>query len=541
MCTLTDPTADPIDPRFYTPSRSPIPFSPPPTSSTDSPSSASPAAPSPAPPASESGGHEELKRRKTIAERMAKLGGIKFGAPPPPPPPPVGRVQTTTPAQPAEDEGTEGTTAVPAQPAPEEGEEEEEEEQARRQRITAKLAGMGGMRFGMLPVQQGIGVVPPPPPPFIPTRLEEEATPRSPPRGIAGYPESDQEYEHPGSSDDGVKVEAEESELEEVRYEDLEDEYGVEEVEEEGLGTPPPPPPPPRSTRPPIPTGRPPPIPPIGRRPSLEATLAASGRSGSFETITSAPRPPVRQGTSDFVMVEAEEDQLAHPALSSRGPQTLSSVPQSLEPPDLAATGQWDLPSIPSGSLDLHDSSDLAASRWSEDSTTYPPAAPSSAPHPPPPPASGQPRAPAAVSARVTAEELRAVWLRVGMHVAEAALDLFERSKRTLVGTGSYEGFIAEALAHVPNAAPPHHPGEYGFLVYAQTGAQVHTRLTDIMPGDVVVLEGAKLKGHKGLQTYSKSVGGASPCMGVVSEFDAKKLKLRALQANQRVGQAVRP
>ena len=468
---------------------------------------------------------------------MAKLGGIKFGAPPPPP---VSRVQISTPAQPAEDEGAEGNTAVPAQPAPEE--EEEEDEQARRQRITAKLAGMGGMRFGMLPVQPGMGVVPPPPPPPIPTRSEEEATPRSPPRGIARYPESDQEYEHPSSSDDGVHVEAEESELEEVRHEDLEDEYGVEDVEEEMLGTPPPPPPPPRSTRPPIPAGRPPPIPPIGRRPSLEATLA-SGRSGSFETITSAPRPPVRQGTSDFVMVEAEEVQLAHPALSSRGLQILPSVPQSLEPSDLTASSQWEQPSIPSGSLDLHDSIDLSASRWSEDSTTYPPAAPSSTRPPAPPPASGQPRAPhaaAAISARVTAEELRAVWLRVGMHVAEAALDLFERSKRTLVGTGSYEGFIAEALAQVPNAAPPRHPGEYGFLIYAQTGAQVHTRLTDIMPGDVVVLEGAKLKGHKGLQTYSKSVGEASPCMGVVSEFDAKKLKLRALQANRRVGQAVR-
>ena len=120
MHTITDPTADPTDPRFYTPSRSPIPFSPPPTSGTEGLSSASPATPSPAPPASESGGNVELKRRKTIAERMAKLGGIKFGAPPPPPPPPVNRVQSPDPAQPAEDEDAEGSTAVPAQPAPEE-------------------------------------------------------------------------------------------------------------------------------------------------------------------------------------------------------------------------------------------------------------------------------------------------------------------------------------------------------------------------------------------------------------------------------------
>jgi hypothetical protein len=140
----------------------------------------------------------------------------------------------------------------------------------------------------------------------------------------------------------------------------------------------------------------------------------------------------------------------------------------------------------------------------------------------------------------MTTDELRALWGRVGVHVGEAASRLLDRSKRTLVGNGSYEGFIAEALSQVPNALPPHNPGEYGFLIYAQTAAQVHTRLTDIMPGDVVVLDGAKLKGYKGLHTYSISAGEGAPCMGVVSEFDVKKLKLKALQANQRVGQVVR-
>jgi hypothetical protein len=547
---LIDSIADPIDPRFHTPFRSPnsmtLPRTPPPISGADPISYVSSPVPISTPPADEPEGGEELKRRRTIAERMAKLGGIKFGAPPPA----VNRVPAPAPAQPADDGSTEESTADPGrgQSAPEE-EGEEEDEQARRQRIAAKLAGMGGMRFGMLPIQPGMGMVSPPPPPPIPARLEEETTPRSPPRAIplprpptARYSESDQEYEHPSSSDDGVQVEADESELEEVRHEDLEDEYGVEDVEEERMGSPPPPPPP-RSTRPLVPSARPP-IPPIGRRPSLEVPLA-SGRSGSFDTITSVPRPPVRPAASDFVMVEAEEAQLAPPVPSSRGTWPLSSAPPPLpvEPSDLAGTGQWELPSIPSGSLELYDSgvaSDVSGSMWSEDSIIYPPPAPPTG-VPPQPTMMGQPRAPAAAPARMTADELRALWHRVGAHVAEAASALFERSKRTLVGTGSYEGFIAEALAQVPNASPPPNPGEYGFLIYAQTGAQVHTRLTDIMPGDVVVLEGAKLKGHKGLHTYSMSVGEASPCMGVVSEFDAKKLKLKALQANQRVGQAVGP
>ena len=226
------------------------------------------------------------------------------------------------------------------------------------------------MRFGMLPIQSGMGIVSPPPPPPIPTRLEEEVTPRSPPRTIppprqptVRYPEFDQEYERPSSSDDGVQVEVEESELEEVRHGDLEDEYGVEDVGEDQWGAPPPPPPP-RSTRSPVPSTRPPPIPQIGRRPTLEVPLS-SGRTGSFDTITSVPRPPARQVTSDFVMVEAEEALLAAPAQPSRGPQPLPSAPPSAEPSDLAGTGYWELPSIPSGHLELHDSvvaSDLSGS-----------------------------------------------------------------------------------------------------------------------------------------------------------------------------------
>jgi myosin tail region-interacting protein MTI1 len=535
----TDTTLDPIDPLFYAPAKSPNipPRTPSPTSGMDPLASVPPATPPSLPSADESG-TENLQRRRTIAERMAKLGAIKFGVPPP-----VNRVQPSAPTLPAEDAGAEGSTADAVQSAPEE-EEDEEDEQARRQRIAAKIAGMGGMRFGMLPIQPGIVSVTPPPPPPITVRPEEEATPRSPPRDIspprqpaAHYHEHEQEYEQPSSSDDGVRVEAEESELEEVRYEDLEDEYDGEVVEEERVEAPSPPPPPPRSTRPPVPPAR----------PSIPIALLP-GRSGSFSTITPGPRPPVRHSVSEFVMVEPEGAPLPSSSRYSRVPSAQwSAPPPPLESSDLAGSGQWELPSIPSGSFDLGNNvitGDLSGSMWSEDSTAYPPAARLSVSPPPtgaPQQPAGQPRAPApAAPAQMTADELRALWYRVGAYVAEAASRLLERSKRTLVGNGSYESFIAEALSQVPNASPPHGPGEYGFLIYAQTAAQVHTRLTDIMPGDVVVLDGAKLKGYKGLHTYSMSAGEGAPCMGVVSEFDLKKLKLKALQASQRVGQAVR-
>jgi hypothetical protein len=188
----------------------------------------------------------------------------------------------------------------------------------------------------------------------------------TPPRQPAAYyHESEQEYEQPSSSDDGVQVEAEESELEELGHEDLEDEYGNGGVEGE---TPVvlPPPPPPRSTRPPVPNTRPP----------VPSSLLP-GRSGSSITITPVPRPPVRQSASDFVMVEPEEAPLPSPSrVHSRVPSHQWSVHPPQESSDLAGSSQWELPSIPSGSLDL-GTGELSGSMWSEDSTAYPPAVPS--------------------------------------------------------------------------------------------------------------------------------------------------------------------
>jgi len=57
------------------------------------------------------------------------------------------------------------------------------------------------------------------------------------------------------------------------------------------------------------------------------------------------------------------------------------------------------------------------------------------------------------------------------------------------------------------------------------------------MPGDVVTLFDAKLKGHKGLQIYSQHVGIAEPLVGIISEFEQKKSKIKVFHANQHVGQ----
>ncbi|KAL1722823.1 hypothetical protein EV715DRAFT_191889 [Schizophyllum commune] len=130
-----------------------------------------------------------------------------------------------------------------------------------------------------------------------------------------------------------------------------------------------------------------------------------------------------------------------------------------------------------------------------------------------------------------------AVWGRVGVQICEAATTLFDKSKRTLIGDGSFHGFVAATLHEVPNAQAVAPPEAYGALVYAQQGQTVQKRVSEIMPGDVVLLRDAKLKGHKGLAAYSLSVGQGEDVVGIVGEFEGKKSKVRVFQANQHVGQ----
>ncbi|KAH7885491.1 hypothetical protein F5I97DRAFT_1810204 [Phlebopus sp. FC_14] len=223
--------------------------------------------------------------------------------------------------------------------------------------------------------------------------------------------------------------------------------------------------------------------------------------------------------------------------------------PSAIEPPEeLASSGQWELPSIPQGATEFGDS-DLASSGWSEDSTV--------AVHVPPPviaspsgprrPSSQVPSSSAAGNRRsidhpqpqLSAEDLMTIWGKIGVRVVESATALFEKSKRSLVGDGSYAGFVRAVLAQVSGAKMGVGVDEWGYVIYAQTGGAVQRRVAEIMPGDVIAFWDAKLKGHKGLHAYSQTVGAgeSGALVGVVSDFESKKSKVRVWQANQHVGQ----
>jgi len=500
----------------------------------------------------EHGQHKEYLRRNTIAERMAKLGGIKFGAVPLPTP-----TSRPPPSPQQSNEEEERTTSAEAKEQPT---DLDEEERARKERIAAKMASMGGMRIGMMPI--GMGGFPPQRPQVLKEENVASPLPRAvppsrpppPPVQLSQAPDSDSDYGSATASEDGIKVEAEESELEEVNYED------AQETEEEA-----PPPVPSRggrpalrqssidqSTPPPLPPSRPPiPTSVPTRRSSIQTTKSIVGPSIGDNIYGSPPQRSsafVPSNQSEYVMVEEPESQEATPPpppnRPSRLPPTRSTpqvpqapTPQSSDGITESISSQWELPSIPTSTFDFGGGADLSLS-WTD------------AAEPTSPATSLQPSVSAAPSRRTTlpserqlsADDLIALWGRIGVQVCEIATSMFEKSKKTLIGDGTYAGFVAGVVATVPNAAPvPTASGEYGYLVYVQNGALVQKRASEIMPGDIVEIHDAKFKGHKGLQTYHQNVGAAGEnLVGVVGEFEAKKSKIRVFHANQHVGQQVR-
>ncbi|KAJ7016878.1 hypothetical protein C8F04DRAFT_1159009, partial [Mycena alexandri] len=382
---LDEEEGDPIDPAFHSPSRR--------TSTVDlqavrgGQAQAGPAEPV----------------RRTPRRVMAKLGGVKFWC-----------------CAASEDEHS----------APPVDADAETEERARKERIAAKLAGMGGMRIGMMPF------------------------------GAGGPPQQSR-----------ALGEAEESEIEEIRHEDAEEEEVPPPVPDEKRPSYVRPSEPTRQTsQPPVPAGRPPcPLPCLKvHQPREKPPPKFHPRLPPPRTGPPPPPPPGAMAPSDSV--------------------------------DSMTSSQWELPSIPNSSLDFGGGIDTSFSSFER--TATPPAPPK----PNHPQSSQQPPAVRTTEVHYSADDLVAIWGRVGVHLCEAATQLYEKSKKSLVGDGTYTGFVNAALHEVPNAARTAPPA-WGYLVYSQAGSS--------------------LKGHKGIATYSQDRWGGEPLVGIVSEFEPKKSKIR--------------
>lgn len=500
---------------------------------------------------------EETSRKRTIAERMARLGGVRFGVAGAPgaPPVPAPRKRDSLPAPPPlPSSSSSATQAAPehdhhrsqrveAVEPDEDDEESEEAARTRRAAIAARLAGQGGMRFGLLP-----GAPPPVPAPAA-------TAPLSPALRSERDGEDDIELisgpEGSMTSDDAVQVEAEESEIETIEKDEVS--YPTSSA---SVQSPPPPPPPSRG---------PPQLPP-GRRPPVPAGLPPPTRRPS------GPPPPIPGSTplqpgADYVMVDEPSTRTSTSTKrSSTGPPPARRslppppIPSAAPPPppsrntrpqsppavaDLSASSQWELPSIPTAEPIEMDEGEYGEPTHSEDDTAYPapirsqrPSLPP--PPPPPPPVRSRPSSltPAPRGRTyASADDLVALYNRVGKHVFARAAALVEYARKSVIGDGSAPGFVRTVLEQVPAAVllPENvgdgggeHQVEYGPVIYLQNGASVQKRASDIMPGDIATISQAKLKGHKGLSSYSTTVDFV---VGIVNEFEDKKGKLKVWQA----------
>jgi myosin tail region-interacting protein MTI1 len=76
----------------------------------------------------------------------------------------------------------------------------------------------------------------------------------------------------------------------------------------------------------------------------------------------------------------------------------------------------------------------------------------------------------------------------------------------------------------------------FGTLILEQNGPSVLRRMDEPRPGDIVVLSDVKLKGKKGLHSYTQAAGSVEiPVFAICSEFETKKTKVKVWQVEQGV------
>ncbi|ODO10042.1 hypothetical protein I350_02267 [Cryptococcus amylolentus CBS 6273] len=461
---------------------------------------------------------EELNRRSSIAARMAKLGGVKFGMPPPQ----QFKKQSSgaTSAREVEETGEvasvdrqgsvpDNAGAAPVERSATEEEEEEtpEQEAARRRATLARLRAGGALGFGMFN------------------------------QGAPGADSIEADKEH-------------------VDERNLEDDSMAEETRDEAPPLPPsrapavPPPAPPIETEddeeddapPPLPASRPsmsesrptapaadPESPTLSSRPPIPAATQRRSlppQPRDADAGETAPPPPPRQLPQEPEVQETEEEDEAPPPPP---PMRIGHAAGVYGEPRTSTSG-----SRPSGaSLDQP----LAAPPPPAEERTAP-SPQASVPAATQPRASGeqQGRRSTTLGTRPGYDQLREASANVGAGLVRSAHAIFQQGKRGQYGDGSSTGFVLLAMQNVGIT-----PAEgWGQVIFEQEGGSILRRYDEPRPGDIAAFYDAKLRGKKGLSTYSQHVGSVEePLVGVVAEFEERKHKLRVLQVERGVPEEV--
>ncbi|WWD04959.1 hypothetical protein V865_003030 [Kwoniella europaea PYCC6329] len=495
------------------------------------------------PPSSPKAEDEDATRRSGIAARMAKLGGIKFGMPPPTFKKPQNITSPSSEVPPAEEGHVDSPIdKEPPLPSPggeapvspvaggdEEGEETPEQEAARRRATLARLRAGGALG--------GFGL-------FNPSGSAEPEEPKEDPRGI----------------EEGKPVPT---------------------STEKEDGPPPPPP-----GRPPVPSGRPVVAPPADVHEEEEAAEEHSTLVGGDDAPPPPPRVP-QTPTSPAVGSPVRTPSGRRPPVptekrfssSHKRTSTASSAVITEEQPISGiGSGEWQISDEPaailSNQIDNQEAEDDAPppppppnrppppaqvqgqspqrsprrsgsllSRKSRTSIDIPPQAQTPSRVPPSPvqqqSLARQPSVSQAQGGRPGFDQLKEASQRYGAQLARSAHSIFSQGKKAQVGDGSPAGFVLFAIDSAQLPRPDTEKG-WGQVVFEQEGGSILRRYDDPRPGDIAAFHDSKLKGKKGLSTYNQHVGSVEePLIGVVAEFEERKHKLRILQVERGVPEEV--
>ncbi|BEI80594.1 hypothetical protein CcaverHIS002_0111230 [Cutaneotrichosporon cavernicola] len=483
-------------------------------------------------------GDEETQRRASIAARMAKLGGIRFGAPPPMPirkrstldeetthASPSAELPPTSDASVLRPEPEETDQEVPAPPprappapAPaDDGEETPEQEAERRRKTLARLRA-GGMLGGGLfqaaredqpeesphtevPDERGIEEDAddddepeeedlPPPPPRRPSHTARSV----PPVAVAAAPPAAGPPPVPGVR---PPVPVPRSSLPPQPADDEDDEEDA----------PPPPPHPARSMSSEAAGAVPPP-------------RAAPPTPPVDDEIEDAPAPPPRppHRMSSFGVPQHDDGAVAapHPPVAPQAARRTSVPPVPHAPQAAPAARSFAAVPDPSGGK------------------LPPPTEPQREPSPGHSvhSAHSAPRSSSQV-ARPGFNDLQHMSQTNGAALARAARGVFDQGRRGFYGDGSPAGFLRVVFdqAHLPVPSS----GHWGMPVYEQQAQTIMKRLDDPRPGDVAALYDARFKGQKGLKGYTQHVGSVEDALvGVIGEYETKgKHKIRVLHVER--------
>ncbi|GHJ86164.1 hypothetical protein NliqN6_2566 [Naganishia liquefaciens] len=452
---------------------------------------------------------EDAIRRRGIAARMAKLGGIKLGGPPMSfqrsPTSPI--AAPLSPVRSERDDAfaspTSPAVAPLAVPSEETGDDETEEQAAKRRQATlARLRAGGALGFGMFNNSASADEET-----TAPTTMEtSEAIPVSSESPVATHPglESDKR-EEPGGNVEHEEADSRPTEALESPS-----------IEEEDA----PPPPPPRrslSIKSPVTS---PVVPAPAKMPSIRVptrSVSPSVGDDTAEHVLAPPLPPVSTGPYVHEPETIEETQ---EATDEVGP------PPPARNRDASYTSRNSLDRSESRASRVSmDRSESRASRMSMSSDRgIPPASPIPSSRP------------STSSARPGYNDLREAAKVHGVKVARAAGKLIDSSKKHVIKDGGPRALVWTAMSDAGLDANTN----LGTMIWEQQGHTIQTRLDDIHVGDIIVLHDVKFKGKKGLLSYSQQAGSVQePVFAVCSHVEDKKTKIKVYQYERGHGDTV--